>query len=704
MINRWNNMDLNCLNDIITDNLAIHIDLTDLDSWDLNTGLTAISLTKWYNAKAANLNLLDWGLTAFDIGRTNEMWGSFQITPQDTLFSVYPIGYNVVENPTSGETTGMTITTEYYPISAVTTGDTGNYFELYGGYLQGFFKLENYPYELFPARCNGGITIETLLYLYPDSEGIFYTMGARAEDKYNPYFSGETTINGNNVSGVITSEDHYLEAIQEKEVVKNAFGDFSDRFETEYIETSQSANTKNNIIAFAITQNKKLSYSYIDENNQVVTNKSVRSISPATGWTMIAITFEPDELIEDPDVLDCYPQRKGKFMVYVNGRPIWIIDDYPEFFFHAFVNDREKQIGVPYTISWGGGTFGLKHSWHYDLQTYGLYRGQNTQYINNLFDVESDPLPEVCAQFSGGTLLNGLSLSADSSTFARQDDCDPTIMHPITTMRIEYTGNTTGTTGQTGTSAQTYFIKYAQPITVLSNREYTVELNLYNNGFFKTYDSNGYRVKNNVSIFVYGTEDVDILDEGEYKYPLTSDDIQDLPNIGLHPFPDRQEYQYIRDGISYYGVTGEPVYDDPDYYLYYGVDPVTNQPIRGSVVTGQNTWLPIQTKFKVKDNTGKQMVYIGLLIQTTDNFNENSPLFVSDFTYEGADILSQDPRKNDLLIQQNFDSSFYGGIQKLRVYDVALNSQQILHNALMEMKKNPYLNLRISKGGRLIYR
>ena len=43
-------MNLDCLNTIIRDNLAIHIDLTDTKSWDLNIDLTLNSLTKWKNA------------------------------------------------------------------------------------------------------------------------------------------------------------------------------------------------------------------------------------------------------------------------------------------------------------------------------------------------------------------------------------------------------------------------------------------------------------------------------------------------------------------------------------------------------------------------------------------------------------------------------------------------------------------------------
>ena len=44
---------------------------------------------------------------------------------------------------------------------------------LNGGYLQGFFKLNGYNYTLFPERCNNGITIETLVYLYTGSSWHF---------------------------------------------------------------------------------------------------------------------------------------------------------------------------------------------------------------------------------------------------------------------------------------------------------------------------------------------------------------------------------------------------------------------------------------------------------------------------------------------------------------------------------------------------
>jgi len=681
-------MNIDNLKDVVTNNLAIEIDLSDSNSWDLNSGLTVNSLSKWSNAVSDNINLKDFGLTAFDNGRTNKMWDGITITPKDTYFSMYRVGYNTVNNPTSGETSGISTTTNYLPISGITSEINGNYFELAGGYLQGFFKLDGYNYELLPSRYNNGITIETLIYLYPDSEGIFYMMGIRAEDKYNPYFSGETKISDNTASGVITSENHHLEAIKEKDVIKEAFNDYEGRFKTELEEISQDQNTSNNVIAFEITNDKKVGYKYINENNQIITNKSNRSINPSTGWTTISLTFVPSELIEDLDLLNCYKERSGKFIIYVNGRPLWIINDYPEFFFKSFENDREKQIGVPYSISWGGGSFGLKHSWHYDIQTYGLYTNENQNYIDNNYIVTNNPEEDNEMQ------LDGLSLSADAMSFSEKDDVD--IKYPATVMRAEYTGNS---------SAQTYFIKYNQPITVLSNREYEINLSIFIDNFFKSYDEdNDSFVENSVSIVLYGTEDIEITEEDKYKYPLMYDELDKISGIERHPFPDDQEYQYVYEGVSYYGVTGLPVYDDPDYYLFYGVNPATTFEVKYGLITGQNRWLPLKTKFRMKDNSGQQVIYIGVLIETSNEFNLNEPLFLSDFTYTGADILSQDKRKENLLIEQNFDSSINCKLQKLRIYDRGLTSQEILHNSIIESNKNPNLNLNINKGGRIIYK
>jgi hypothetical protein len=412
---------------------------------------------------------------------------------------------------------------------------------------------------------------------------------------------------------------------------------------------------------------------------------------------LIAISFIPNNTIDDPALIDCAPQRTGKLIFYINGRAQWILREFPEYFFKALKNQREKQIGVPYSISWGGGSFGLRHSWHYDYQKYSLYTGQNTAYINNNFFVEADPIPNECyTPPTGNTYLPGLAFSADSTTFKIIDECDPKIEHPLTVMRIKYSG-TTGHTGTTGTSAMTYFVKFNHPISVLSNRDYEINMSFFDAGFFKTFSR--------ASIVVYGTVDIDIIEETLYALPLSPEELLNLGDTGLHPFPDRDEYEYIYlNHHMYYGATGIPV--TLQNSISGDMIPTADM-IHGTLVTGQYGWKPLKLVFRTKENSGKQTVFIGLLLESIDVFNLNTPLYINNFTYKGADILVQDPRKNNLTIEQNFGysgSTFIGGIQKLRVYNQGLTSPEILHNALIEAKLNPFLNLKVSKGGRIIYR
>jgi len=612
-------MNLNCLNNIISENLAINIDLSNVKSWNLNSGFTSTSLTKWSNAISDNINLIDFGLTNFDVGRTNIMWSGITLAPKDTLFTMYRIGYNNVVNPSTGNTSGITATTEYspYDINAITTGFSGNYFILDGGYLQGFFKLNDYNYELLPSRYNKGITIETILYLYPESYGMFYMMGVRSEDKYNPYYDGELITGASENIGITTSFNNYLDSFTEEIITKKAFGNVEDNKITTYSTTPLVDNLKNNLIAFEITEDKKIAYKYINNNGSIITNSSNTTISN-TGFTMISISFTPNEIINDPDLIECYSQRSGDLIFYVNGRANWIIKDFPEFYFKSILNNKEKQIGVPYSISWGGGSFGLKHSWHYDYQTYSLYTGQNIDSINANFFIEDNPIPTECNLIPNDNYLFGLSLSANSTTFSNIDECTG-VETPITVMEIKHTGNT----------ATTYFIKYNNLVSILSNRDYIINALIYNDEFLNI------NAINKISILVY-SDNVDV---------------------------------NIIDSINY--------------------------------ISG-NGWKDLMCKFNITNNTGQQFVNIGLLIESSELINFNTSLFVNDFTYTGADILVQDERKNDLLIEQNFNSSFIGGIQKLRIYDNALTSEEILHNALFESTLNP--NIIVSKGGRIIYR
>jgi hypothetical protein len=89
-------------------------------------------------------------------------------------------------------------------------------------------------------------------------------------------------------------------------------------------------------------------------------NNSVSLIEPP-------ITHNPKDVPATTDVVEIndywIQQRKyrlGKLYVYVNGKQFMIIDDFEEIVARPLNTYKEKQIGVPYNISLGGGTQGLK--------------------------------------------------------------------------------------------------------------------------------------------------------------------------------------------------------------------------------------------------------------------------------------------------------------------------------------------------------
>jgi hypothetical protein len=54
--------------------------------------------------------------------------------------------------------------------------------------------------------------------------------------------------------------------------------------------------------------------------------------------------------------------RKGKLKIYINGKLFHTIDDFEEVIPRGLNTDKERQVGVPFNISWGGGTQGLREN------------------------------------------------------------------------------------------------------------------------------------------------------------------------------------------------------------------------------------------------------------------------------------------------------------------------------------------------------
>jgi hypothetical protein len=54
--------------------------------------------------------------------------------------------------------------------------------------------------------------------------------------------------------------------------------------------------------------------------------------------------------------------RKGRLKIYINGKIFWTIEDFEELIPRSLNTDKEKQVGVPFNVSWGGGTQGLREN------------------------------------------------------------------------------------------------------------------------------------------------------------------------------------------------------------------------------------------------------------------------------------------------------------------------------------------------------
>ena len=107
--------------------------------------------------------------------------------------------------------------------------------------------------------------------------------------------------------------------------------------------------------------------------------------------------------------------RLGYLNIYVNGYLFMIIEDFEEIIPRELDTQKEKQIGVPFNISWGGGTQGLRESLTFDgcNSPYGPYIQDPELMPNNTLSATtlsgSLQTDIVMEQNFGGTFMGGLS-------------------------------------------------------------------------------------------------------------------------------------------------------------------------------------------------------------------------------------------------------------------------------------------------------
>jgi len=89
-------------------------------------------------------------------------------------------------------------------------------------------------------------------------------------------------------------------------------------------------------------------------------NNSVSLIEPPLTHKKVYNPAVTDEVIMNDYWMEQRKYRLGKLKIFVNGYPLMTVEDFEEIIPRPLNTAKEKQIGVPYNISVGGGTQGLK--------------------------------------------------------------------------------------------------------------------------------------------------------------------------------------------------------------------------------------------------------------------------------------------------------------------------------------------------------
>jgi hypothetical protein len=151
-------------------------------------------------------------------------------------------------------------------------------------------------------------------------------------------------------------------------------------FTTQETSIDTTLDLMDNSLGFRITDDGKLGYKYLSYSGQCFTGDNKERLfdsglniiegetnNPVINnneWNYLVVKFVTN-FLTDCD-LKLNKQRIGDYYIYVNARLVKIFKSVPELMFKALDEYKEKQLGVPFNISLGGGSQGLYESQTFD--------------------------------------------------------------------------------------------------------------------------------------------------------------------------------------------------------------------------------------------------------------------------------------------------------------------------------------------------
>lgn len=190
--------------------LISYIDFNDNNCFIDNKFYSKLNY-KWEGGINNGVELLDIGLTGIDNGfiqfRKDRISNNEYLNIlNNSTFKINKNDLRLFLTPVSGNTQEFSYQYEFCH------DKDENFLALKGGFLQGFYKLFGFDYQVLPSRIENGWTLEFVLRkknyeidsssinaLYPSNQGIFFYIGTRSENKFwNQYNSNSEIFEDNN--------------------------------------------------------------------------------------------------------------------------------------------------------------------------------------------------------------------------------------------------------------------------------------------------------------------------------------------------------------------------------------------------------------------------------------------------------------------------------------------------------------------------
>ena len=234
------------------------------------------------------------------------------------------------------------------------------------------------------------ITGTTLNDVYPNNKNFFFYIGTRAENKFWNDFSGETGLETStgiplSRSGSTEYESNIIDGGQNWFAISDFGWDFGccntccggcTGDTQSSVTTGKTSNycdqLSENALGFRITDDGRIGYRKMTvagncfNNKFIITGTTIEegysepnTIPTGNTWNHIAVTYTAGSGIKNT-------LPSGTLRFWINGLVKYKVEDFIGLQLRALDEWSDKQIGVPFNMSWGGGTQGLAES-----QTFG---------------------------------------------------------------------------------------------------------------------------------------------------------------------------------------------------------------------------------------------------------------------------------------------------------------------------------------------